>query len=143
MAEAYLAFARRYSDEAPDEARLALSRVERLTPEGPLNAQAASLRSTLDVEALLAQGIVDQVLLRRAVEKDASNQRAAALLDHFERGNPNLASPWQRYRAVGVIAALGLLSSAFLALRHRRRDRVAKLATPHGAEPPLPGESPH
>jgi hypothetical protein len=139
MAEAYIAFGRRYADEAPDEARLGLSRAERLVPEGPLHAQAESLRSTLDVEALLAEGIVDQVLLHRAAEQDPQNQRAASLLERLDQGNPNRASAWQRYRSVALIAVLGVIASAFLALRHRRRDRVAPLAASRGAEPPVTG----
>ena len=130
MAETYLTYARAHADRNPEQARLALSRVERLVPEGPLHAQAESLRSTLEAEALLSGGIVDQVLLRRAVEVDPDNQRARALLDRLAPSRPGEPSAWQRYRAVGLIALLAAGASAVLTLRHRRRDREVALAGP-------------
>jgi hypothetical protein len=130
MAETYLTFARAHADRSPEQARLALSRVERLVPEGPLHAQAESLRATLEAEALLSRGVVDQVLLRRAVEVDPENERARALLEQLAPSRPGEPSAWQRYRAVALIALLAAGASAVLTLRHRRRDRELRLAQP-------------
>lgn len=129
MAETYLTFARAHADRNPAEAQLAASRAVRLAPEGPLRAQAESLRSTLEAEALLSNGIVDQVLLRRAVEGDPDNPRARALLERLAPTGPAEPGPWQRYRAVGLIALFAAGASAALALRHRRRDRDVRLTS--------------
>jgi hypothetical protein len=131
-----LTFARAHADRSPEQARLALSRIERIVPEGPLHAQAESLRSTLEAETLLSSGIVDQVLLRRAVELDPDNQRARALLERLAPTRPSEPSAWQRYRAVALIALLAAGASAVLTLRHRRRDRDVQLTAPASPSPP-------
>ena len=119
MAPVYLSFAESKVDTDPRAAELALRRVERLTPSGSVHDRAESLRQTLEARALLARGIVDEVLLRRARELDPNNQRAKQLEAEVRASAAADPSGWRRYLAAAAIFLLGAAFLAFMALRQR------------------------
>jgi hypothetical protein len=119
MAPVYLAIAERQLDSDPAAASLALRRAERLAREGQTHDRALSLRHTLDARALLARGIVDEVLVQRARELDPTNARAEALeRDLAARAHGDRAL-YQRYVAAAAILALALVGLGVLAFRRR------------------------
>lgn len=120
MAEGYLRYAEQALDSEPDQARIALRRVERLG-SAELRARAESLRHTLEAEALQKDGFYDRGLVDLAVALDAKNSRAAQL------EQPGLArgglSPWARYGLAGAVLALtawGVTATFGGALRRRK-----------------------
>jgi tetratricopeptide (TPR) repeat protein len=132
LAAGYLAYARDQIDKAPQEALLALRRAERLDPT---LRSAASLRLTLDAEALEARGVADASLLQRAVQLDPQNQRARSLLARFERGEPK-RSEHARLIAAGSILGLAALAIAFILLRRAKpAEEPPKLGTEPAAPP--------
>jgi hypothetical protein len=120
MAPGYFAFARETADQHPAEAIAALRRVRRLAATPAERAQAESWLLTLEGERLLASGIADQSLARRAIEIDASNERAKKLLARIERGELHTRSAWARWAAAGAIGAGAVAAIAFIVLRRPR-----------------------
>lgn len=119
MAPVYLAIAERQLDSEPAAASLALRRAERLASAGETHDRALSLRYTLEARALLARGVVDEVLVQRARELDPSNARAEALDRELARQARDDRALYQRYIAAAAILALGLGGLGVLALRRR------------------------
>lgn len=117
MAAVYLAVGERQLDRDPPGAALALRRAERLAGEGRTHDRALSLRHTLDARALLARGIVDEVLVQRARELDPENARAAALEQELAERTRDDGALYQRYVAAAVIVVLGLIALGVLAIR--------------------------
>jgi hypothetical protein len=117
MAPVYLAIAERQLDADPAAASLSLRRAERLAPEGEIHDRALSLRYTLDARALLARGVVDEVLVQRARELDPSNARAEALDRELASRSRDDRALYHRYIAAAVILGLGLVGLGVLALR--------------------------
>jgi hypothetical protein len=128
MAPVYLSLAERNAESDADAANLALRRAERLDPLGPSQARARSLRHTLEARRLLARGIVDEALVRRARELDPANQRAEALLTQFRLDPEPSRLRANRYLAAGVIAVLGVLGLLLMGLRQRRAQRASATA---------------
>jgi hypothetical protein len=124
MASVYLAIAERDAESDADAASLALRRAERLDPQGPTQPRAQSLRHTLDARRLLARGIVDEALVRRALELDPTNQRAEALLAQLLLDPEPSRLRTNRYLGAAVIAALGVLWLLLMGLRQRRAQRA-------------------
>jgi tetratricopeptide (TPR) repeat protein len=120
MAPVYLALGEREADGDPEAAGLALRRAERLAPEGPIRSRALSLRYTLDARALLARGIVDEVLVQRARELDPKNERAAALEQTLQRRSQGNQTAYVRYLAAATILAMTLIALIIAALRQNR-----------------------
>jgi len=120
MAPGYFAFARETADQHPAEAIAALRRVRRLAITPEERAQAESWLLTLEGERLLGTGIADQTLARRAIEVDASNERAKKLLARIERGELHARSGWARWAAAGAIGVGAVAAIAFIVLRRPR-----------------------
>jgi tetratricopeptide (TPR) repeat protein len=121
MAAGYLAYADQLGDERRADALDALRRAERLAPDEALKQRARSRRSTLEGEELLARGVADQVLFRRALELDPENQRAREALARIERGELEKKSAFGRYAAAASIGLIALLAIAAIGLRRGRR----------------------
>jgi hypothetical protein len=96
-----------------------LRRAERLASEGHTHDRALSLRYTLDAKALLARGIVDELLVQRARELDPDNARAEALDRELASRSRDDRALYQRYIAAAAILALGLVALGVLAFRRR------------------------
>jgi len=107
LAAGYLALGQAELDKSPAQALSAVRRAERLDPTLKL---AASLRLTLEAEALEGAGVSDATLLERALQLDPQNQRAIAALARFERGEP------KRSERARVIAAGSILGAAAIAI---------------------------
>lgn len=123
MARVYVALAEQQADADPEAATLALRRAERLAPSGEVHDRALSLRYTLDAQALLRRGIVDDVLVQRARELDPDNARAARLEQELEREASGDRSTFQRYVTAALILGLALVALIVMALRQRRGPR--------------------
>jgi hypothetical protein len=121
MAPVYLAIAEQQLDSDPAAAALSLRRAERLAHAGPTHDRALSLRYTLDAQALLARGIVDEVLVQRARELDPDNPRAEALDRELAARASDDRALYQRYVAAAVILGLGLVALGVLAIRAAQR----------------------
>ena len=135
MAAGYLAYARKVADEDREQALDALRRAERISADETEEKKVRSLRLTLEAEQALAGGVADQLLARRAIELDASNERARELLARMERGELTKQTQMNRYGAVGAIAGAALLAILVILLRPwRRRDEPSP-----GAEKPSAG----
>jgi hypothetical protein len=127
MAPVYLAIAERQLESDPAAASLSLRRAERLAGEGDTHDRALSLRYTLDARALLARGIIDEVLVQRARELDPANTRAEALDQELAARARDDHALYQRYVAAAVILALGLVGLGVLAFRRPfRKQEVGK-----------------
>jgi hypothetical protein len=116
----YLAAARAL---APDDLSAAISaarRAERLAADEASERRARSLRFALDAERLLHRGLVDEVLLRRAVALDPANERAERLLDELTDDGSRSRAVRDRYLSAGVIAALAALGLLVIGWRRRR-----------------------
>jgi hypothetical protein len=130
IAAGYVAFAQATQDKSRADAIAALRRAERLDPTLK---DAASLRLTLEAEALEEKGVADSTLLERALETDAQNSRAKATQARFERGEPK-RSENARYIAAAAILTAAIASIAFILLR--------KSPTPTPSPPPTPTPTP-
>lgn len=134
IAAGYVAFAKANQDKSRDDAIAALRRAERLDPTLK---DAASLRLTLEAEALEEKGIADSTLLERALETDAQNARAKAAQARFERGEPK-RSENARYIAAAAILSAAAASIAFILLR----KAPSPTAPPSPAATPVPAGTP-
>jgi len=126
MVETYLRCAGARADSDTQGALLAAARAERLEPTGPSHDRAASLRQTLEAEALLGRGLVDRALIERARALDPHNQRARALFERVGSQTRWNFSPWSRY--LGALAILALTVVGLLALLLRRAARREPIA---------------
>jgi hypothetical protein len=127
MAPVYLAIAEQQLDSDPAAAALSLRRAERLAREGRTHDRALSLRYTLDARALLARGIVDEVLVQRARELDPDNARAEALDRELVGRARDDRALFQRYVAAAAILGLGLAGLGVLGFRRPfRKQEVGK-----------------
>jgi hypothetical protein len=128
MVDAYIEFARGLPKGKLDSALLAAQRAERINQdikrEGPLE----SLRLTLEGERELARGVAEQVLFRRALELDASNQRARDALAMIERGESEPKRDLSRYYAAMAIGAAAVFAMLLIALWRPREKPVGSPA---------------
>jgi len=122
MAPGYLAFARQASPEQRDEALDALVRAARISTNEHEKKQIESLKLTLEGEALLADGIADQVLFQRAREIDPENERARDAISLAEHEEMAKQSRFNRFAAAGVIGLVAILAILAIALRRGRRE---------------------
>lgn len=114
MLTSYWRFAQVKAATDPAQASLALRRIERLAgADHPLHGRAKSLRYTLDAERLLTQGWVDQVLLHRALQLDADNQRARQMIDKLSAPVKQPFGAWTRYLPSALIALLTGVALAY------------------------------
>lgn len=119
VAEGYLRFAEQGMDDHPLEALDALRRAERLNQDAALSARIESLRLTLEARGLLQQGLVDQVLYRRAMEFDPTNEAARRDLNDALLGAAGKQTRYGRYAGAAAILLLTLVSVVMLVLRRR------------------------
>ena len=117
MAAGYFAFATSLVDEKREDAVDALRRAERVAEDDLTRDRVKSLRLTLEAEELLEQGVADQVLFRRAIELDSSNERARGALDRIQRGEIKKQSELNRYLAAAAIGAVALLALLVIGIR--------------------------
>jgi hypothetical protein len=134
MAAGYLAFARQASPEQRQEALDALLRAARISTDELEQKQIESLKLTLEGEALLAQGIADQVLFQRAREVDPSNERARDAIQLAEHEQLAKQTRFNRFAAAGVIGVVAILAILAIALRRGRREAVPKTTGRPGGE---------
>lgn len=121
MAGGYVDYAKTLLDDDRPRALSALRRAHRLTEEDALRRPVESLIHTLEAEDFLDRGIADQVLLRRAVELDASNTRARSLLERVQRGDVDRESRFNRYVTSGAVGLAAVVAIALILLRRPRR----------------------
>jgi len=136
LAQAYLDYAKQAAPKDPNAARSALRRVERLGKGSELEKTAASLRLTLEAEALAAAGIADRTLLTRALEADPNNARARTELARFEHGELKNDGA-SRYYAAGAIGLAALAGILVVLLRRGPREGAPASA----GDSPAPGTS--
>lgn len=144
MAPGYLAYAEKVADDQPELALDALRRAKRIADDETLTKRIASRQAALEAEGLLERGVADQVLARRALELDADNRRARALLERMERGEVQKKSRLDRWTAAGAIGAVALFAILLLAMRRGGRSEADAEGSPRGegappsAPPPAP-----
>lgn len=134
MVPGYLAYAKSHLDDAPDRARSALRRVERLaTANDPAGREASSLLAMLEAEALFARHVADQTLVRRALDLNPGNARARKLLDRMSRGDVDVEARFHRYAAAGAVGVAAAIALLFILLR--RRSEPAPKTNEPGSTP--------
>ena len=122
MAPGYVAYAQAKADDDRQSALEALRRAERIVgPDDALAKHIRSLRLTLEGELLLAEGIVDQTLFRRALEVDPKNDRARRALDGTLGSEQAVQDRRQRWLGPVVIGSVALVAVLFLLLWPARR----------------------
>lgn len=134
MIPGYMAHARAKLDADEAVAALALRRAARLAPSGSPEANAAeSLLLTLEAETLLARGVPDVALLKKAEQLDPKNERARRLLIRIESGDQSRDDRVARlrYMGAGTLGIVAVVSALVLALRRRGSTEMASVA---GAE---------
>lgn len=140
MAPGYLAFAEAHADEDRAVALDALRRAERIALDDATKQKIESFALTLEGEDLLARGIADQVLFRRALELDGGNERARDGLARLERGEVKKQTQFSRYAAAGAIGFVALLAIAVVGLRRgRKSERKAPEPESEKTTPAAPG----
>jgi len=138
MAAGYLAYASRFADEDAASAAAALDRAARITEDTALRPRIESLRLTLRAERLRDEGIIDQELLQRAADLDASNPRPSRYLTSAASEPSASTGRRQRWIAAAVIALVAAVGAIFLTLWPRRprvRAGAAGAIPTPGADP--------
>jgi hypothetical protein len=130
LAAGYLEYALASSSSAPAEAADALRRARRLAQGEELRRRVDSLLTTLAAEELLARGITDQILFRRAVELDSTNERAQRGLASITTVQAPAPGRARRYATAGVIGALAALAVLLLLRRPKRNEDAPAAADP-------------
>jgi hypothetical protein len=134
MAPGYVKFATDRADTDRAAALDALRRARRIAESDDQKKIAESLLLTLEAEQLLDRGVADQLLLRRAIELDASNQRARDVLARMERGETHGSRDLGRYASAIAIALVALAAILLIAIRRIRPSKA-------GAPAPETGKS--
>jgi tetratricopeptide (TPR) repeat protein len=132
MAPGYLKFATERADTDRPAALDALRRARRIAETDDRKKPAESLLLTLEAEQLLGRGVADQLLLRRAIELDPSNQRARDVLQRIERGETQASRDVGRYAAAIAIAVVALVGILLIAVRRIRPARAGVTASQGG-----------
>jgi len=121
MAPAFVALARSEEDAHRDAAAVHYRNALRLAPDGPRAGQVASALDYLEGEDLLARGITDESLFRRAANADPGNVKAHAELARIEAERTGRQLTIRRYEEWGgAIAALAVGIVLLLGRRVRR-----------------------
>ncbi len=150
MVDGYVTYARRVADEKLEDAILAARRAERINSDPKKQAALESLRLTLEGEQLLARGLADQLLFRRALELDSTNQRAREEIAMIERGERIKQPEYSRYygaAAIGGVALLAILLIVFFRPKGPEGETEASRSETHGQKdgasaPGSPGTEP-
>ncbi len=127
MAPGYFNYAAAKADDDLESAIAALRRAERLTPDDDeLLKRIQSRLMTFEGERLLARGIADQELFRRAVDLDPTNERAKKSFDVAQRGEQAIKDEQQRWVGAVVIGVIALMAILLIVLWPRRRPDESK-----------------
>jgi hypothetical protein len=127
LATGYLAYARAKAESAPSDALDTLRRAHRLTQSDETRRQTESLLYAIEAEQLVARGIADQVLLKRAIELDPNNERATRALAQLTSTTTETPSAVRRFAAAGMVGLITALAALFLA-RRARTDATKPMA---------------
>ncbi|HET9955447.1 MAG TPA: hypothetical protein VFQ61_13120 [Polyangiaceae bacterium] len=117
----YLEFVKRYAQEKPDEARVALARAARLTDDPAEKARLESQLTLLRAEHSLHEGVADATLFERALELDSGNAQARSKLAELKAGKVVKENQRTRYVAAGSVL-LAALAGIIALLRKPRPD---------------------
>ncbi len=142
MAQGYLAFAERYFEERPADAREALVRARRLNENPEKAPEIESLLLTERAAQRAREGIADLTLVRRALELSPSNRRAQALLERLNRGEPDEATQRTRWLASGALALIAFAGLGVLLFRRKSPEPLPGPDTPEPEPKPNEGEPP-
>jgi cytochrome c-type biogenesis protein CcmH/NrfG len=124
MVPAFVALAQSKEDSDRAAAAAYYRTASRLAPDGPRAGQVASALDTIEAEDLMARGIVDLDLLKRAADADPGNVRAHAELGRIEAERTRREQTTRRYEELGgVIATLALGIAFFVGRRALPRPR--------------------
>jgi len=121
MAPAFVALAQTEEDAHRDAAAVHYRTALRLAPEGPRAGQVASALDYLEGEDLLARGITDESLFRRAANADPGNVKAHAELARIDAERSGRQLTIRRYEEWG--GALATLVAGLVLLFGRRVRR--------------------
>jgi hypothetical protein len=121
LIEAYLAYADKKFDDAPDHVETSLQRVLRLTDDPSVRQRAESLLLTREAQRLAEANIADSSLLRRAVDLDPSNSRAKRLLEDLSREPFTEQSGFARVLWPALLGAFAVAFALIVAFWRRRK----------------------
>ena len=136
LVDGYLAYAEKYFEEKPLEARECLLRAQRLSDE----AQKARIESSiLTLRALESskRGVADVALLKRALELDPRNERASTLLARLTHSDGEPLGNRTRWIASGTLALIALAGLAVLIFRKKSPEPLEE-PSPNSDEKQLP-----
>jgi hypothetical protein len=119
LAAGYFEYAHAKADKSATAALETLRRARRLTQSEDTRRRVDSLLYAIEAEQLLARGIADQVLAKRAVELDPTNERATGLLAQLTSTHAETPSPLRRFAAAGVVSMIAAAAALFLVRRAR------------------------
>jgi hypothetical protein len=117
LAPGYFRLAEKVAESDPVTAQNALVRVERLTTDPALRQKARSRRDTIRAEQQLSQGVVDTYLIRSALERDPTNDRARRLLTVGEHAKVEALTARTRWLTSGAIALTAAIAILVIWLR--------------------------
>ncbi len=121
MVAAYVAYGQSVEDADKPKALSIFRKAARLDPEGSRAGQIASSIAYLEGEDLLARGIADSDIFRRALALDAGNAKGRAELDRLEANAEARHDRLRRWSAAGAIVAAAIAGIVMLGGRRRRQ----------------------
>lgn len=138
MAAGYFDYARAAKDDELDQAIVGLYRAQRVSTDEKEQRRISSLLLTLEADRLARDKLVDQSLLRRAVDLDPDNRRAAERLEQLRAGRRDPSSETSRYVIAGAIAFFALVAIGVIAWV---RPRASPPTAPDTAAAPGSGQT--
>ncbi len=123
MVPAFVALAQSKEDTDREAAAAYYRTALRLAPDGPRAGQVTSALDYLEAEDLLARGITDESLFRRASTADPGNARAHTELLRIEAERTRRELTTRRYEEGGGAVAILVTGLALLAGRRSRPRR--------------------
>ncbi len=108
MVPAYVAYAQDVEDADPPKALALFRKALRLDPEGARVGQIQSQIAYLEGMDLLARGIADADVFRRALTLDGGNAKARAELDRLEAAAEVRQERTRRWAAGGAVLAIAI-----------------------------------
>jgi hypothetical protein len=125
MAAGYFEYAKSAPERDAKKAMAALRRAARVSSAEEQQKRIESLLHTLRAEELAETAVIDQALIRRAIELDPENSRARELLERVARGESRRDAEASRYLIAGCIGAVALLAIGAIAWIRPRRPLVS------------------
>lgn len=136
MAGGYLDYARVAKDDELDQAILALHRAQRVSTDEKQQDRISSMLLTLEADRLARERLVDQSLLRRALDLDPQNRRAVELLERLRAAGPGPSGEASRYLIAGAIGFFAFVAIGVIAWIRPREAPPAP--DENDVEPPKP-----